>query len=378
MKRYIIVDIALLLILIKVIWVSLAMNGYENTETEKDDIFKRRDWLLDKVSVPPGDLLNMMPHSIGLQFQGEWALYSCSMLTQALANIAFIYPETKDESINNIDSLISIVLSPELRQYDTVRWGEDPLKTLKGNNSHISYISHLAWMIGNYKSLGGGAKYDTLYHDLCKTMNRRIMQSPNLNLPTYPDEPIYIPDMLVAIVALHKNGNYNSTVKEWLKRAKAEWIDEETGLLMSFLYNDAPVKGSYTALNCYYLTLIDEHFAREQYALMRRYFYRGGLLPGIKEYATRSPLFEEDIDAGVILFGLSPSATAFAIGSATFFSDDATRIALLRTAEIVGHTVKKDNKRHYLLADIVLVGEAIALAMRTNYPTNTEHQNKSF
>ena len=35
-------------------------------------------------------------------------------------------------------------------------------------------------------------------------------------------------------------------------------------------------------------------------------------------------------------------------------------------AEIAGHTVKRHNTRHYLLADIALVGEAITLAMRTN------------
>ena len=31
------------------------------------------------------------------------------------------------------------------------------------------------------------------------------------------------------------------------------------------------------------------------------------------------------------------------------------------------HTVKWDNKRHYLLGNIALVGKAIILAMRTHY-----------
>ena len=345
------------------------MEGSGDIRTEKDDILQRRDWLLDKVCVPPMDLINEMPHSLGLQFQGEWALYSCSMLTQALTNIAAIYPETKDESIKYIDSLISIVMSPEMRLYDIIRWQEDPLETLHGDNSHISYISHLAWMIGNYKTVGGSTKYDSLYHDLCETMNRRILQSPNLNLPTYPHEPVYIPDMFVAIVALNQNGNYNSCVNEWIRQAKTEWIDNETGMLKSFLEDDSPVKGSYSALNCYYLSLIDEEFAREQYDLLKKNFYRGGLLAGIKEYTSRSPLFEEDVDAGIILFGLGPSATAFAIGPATFFNDAKTRSALLRTAEIAGHTIKWNNRRHYLLAHIALVGEAITLAMRTNYHT---------
>lgn len=355
-KSLLIIDIVVLLILIKVIWVSWAMGGYGDIRTEKEDILQRRDWLLDKVCVTPLDLLNEMPHSLGLQFQGEWALYSCSMLTQALTNIAAIYPETRTESIRFIDSLISIVMSSELRLYDTIRWEEDPLETLHADNSHISYISHLAWMIGNYKTVGGNSKYDPLYHDLCETMNRRIMQSPNLNLPTYPDEPVYIPDMLVAIVALYQSGNYNSSVDEWLRRAKKEWIDNETGLLKSFLEEKTPVKGSYSALSCYYLTLIDEEFAREQYDLLKKYFYRDGLFAGIKEYTSRSPLLEEDVDAGIILFGLSPSATAFAVGPATFFNDAKTRNALLRTAEIAGHTVRWQDKRHYLLADIALVG----------------------
>lgn len=368
MKRFVVVDIIVLLVLTKVIWVSWALRDCGDISAEKKDILQRRDWLLEKVCVPPLDLLNEMPQSIGPQFQGEWALYSCSMLAQALANIAKIFPETADESVKHIDSLISIAMSPELRLYDNGRWGEDPLETLSGNNSHISYISHLAWMIGNYKSVGGSAKYNSLYRDLCEAMNRRIVQSPSLNLPTYPGEPVYIPDMLVAIVALHQNANYIPCADEWLRRAKTEWLDNETGLLRSFLEGDVAVKGSYSALNCYYLSLIDEQFAQEQYTLLKKHFYRGGVLAGIKEHASRSPLVEEDIDAGIILFGLSPSATAFAIGPATFFNDTITRGALLRTAEIAGHTAG----RHYLLADIALVGEAITLAMRTNINVNAE------
>ena len=63
--------------------------------------------------------------------------------------------------------------------------------------------SHLAWMISRYKQSGGDGKYDGMYHSLCKAMNRRIRQSQYLNCETYPGELVYIPDMLVAIVALY-------------------------------------------------------------------------------------------------------------------------------------------------------------------------------
>ncbi|MCS3062634.1 hypothetical protein NXX40_07655 [Parabacteroides distasonis] len=68
-----------------------------------------------------------MPEGIGTQFQGEWALYSCSMLAAALFNMSKLYPETKTENLENIDNLIEMVLSFELRKYDAERWGEDPL-----------------------------------------------------------------------------------------------------------------------------------------------------------------------------------------------------------------------------------------------------------
>ena len=42
------------------------------------------------------------------------------------------------------------------------------------------------------------------------------------------------------------------------------------------------------------------------------------------------------------------------------------RNQLLKTAEIAGSTVTWFGKSHYLLANVALVGEAIALAMRTS------------
>jgi hypothetical protein len=299
------------------------------------------------------------------------------MLSASLVNISKLYPETKTENIKHIEQLIDIVISPELREYDAMRWCEDPLESLDSEDSHVSYLSHLAWMICGYKEIGGGSQYDELLKSICDAMCRRMVHSECLNLPTYPGEPIYIPDMLVAIVALQKysdlhNGEYSLTVEQWLERAKTEWIDSKTGLLVSFLdydgmqFSQAPIKGSYSALNCYYLTFIDEVFAKEQYERLKSLFWNDGAIAGLKEYSDRSPLVAMDIDAGPILFGLSPSGTAFGIGSATFFEDWNFRNKMLETAEIAGQTIKEDNKRHYRLGEYVIVGEATTLAMKTH------------
>ena len=356
MAFFIVVIIAL--IAVKAIWVSCSINGIGSFETEKKDIIRRANYLTSKVATTPQKLLEEMPSGIGEQFQGEWAIYSCSMTCAALANIAILYPKNRELSIKFIGEIIDIALSEEIKEYDRMRWGEDPMDGIYGNRSHISYYSHVAWMISRYKQIGGDNKYDDTYHSLCKAMNNRICQSPIFNAPTYPGECIYIPDMLVSIVAL---SNY------------AEWIDKETGLLASFLEQEngkahvvLPVKGSYSALNCYYLSLVAPKFAKEQYELLKKNFRQDFMVTGLKEYHDRICIFGMDIDAGPIIFNLSPSGSGFVIGAATSLGDMEFRKKLLKTAEIGGSTISWFGSSHYLLANIALVGEAIILAMRTS------------
>ena len=381
------ITIISVLIVVKVVWVKCAISGYGSFETERKDNIRRANYLISKAATTPQKLLDEMPSGIGEQFQGEWAIYSCSMTCAALANIAILYPGNKELSIKYIREIIDIALSEEIKEYDKMRWGEDPMDGIYGNRSHISYYSHVAWMISRYKQIGGDNKYDGLYHSLCKAMNKRICQSPIFNAPTYPGECIYIPDMLVAIVALSNyayqyDGKYQSTVDQWIEKASSEWIDQETGLLASFLEEDngkaqivLPVKGSYSALNCYYLSLVAPKFAQEQYELLKKNFRQDFLITGLKEYHDRTCLFGMDIDAGPIIFNLSPSGTAFVIGAATSLEDSVFRKQLLKTAEIGGSSVSWFGSTHYLLANMALVGEAIVLAMRTSAP-QTRINNK--
>lgn len=225
----------------KACWVTCATSGHGSFDGEKTEIIRRANYLISKVATTPQQLLDEMPSGIGEQFQGEWAIYSCSMTCAALANIAILYPQNKDTSIKFISQIIDIALSEEIKEYDSMRWGEDPMDSIYGNRSHISYYSHLAWMMSRYKQIGGDGKYDSMYHSLCEAMNKRICQSPIFNAPTYPGKYIYIPDMLVAIVALSNyahqyDGTYQSTVDKWIEKAKTEWIDQETDLLASFLF----------------------------------------------------------------------------------------------------------------------------------------------
>lgn len=133
----------LILLLIKVIWVIWSCWGNGSFDKEKKKLLQRKNYLVEKIVVEPQQLLNEMPKDIGSQFQGEWALYSCLMLTQVLSNMAKLYPETRYDAVAVVDSLIQIVKSPELRLYDKMRWNEDPLESLDERKAifHTSAIS---------------------------------------------------------------------------------------------------------------------------------------------------------------------------------------------------------------------------------------------
>lgn len=362
-------------IVIKLAWGAWANHNLGTVASEKEDVLGRRNYAIDKIVVPTYQLLDAMPRNYGEQLQGEWALYSCSMLAQALANIAHHYPETKGEAELYIDKLIQMVMTSEMQRYDAIRWNENPLKSIEGDNSHISYLGQLAWMLGNYKKVSKNTQYDEIYDKVCEAINRRMRKAPDRNLRSYPETPVCIPDMLAAVVALKEysaanQGKYNTTVDEWVYRAKTEWIDHDTGLLKAYVDEEggdvkAPIRGSNSALNTYFLTFIDDEFAKQQYTQLKKNFRREGLLPGLKEFRDRSPIYTANAEDGVNLLGLSLPGTALAIGSATYFGDKDFREDLLQTAETSGSSVWWNDRRHYLLSDIMPIGEAVILAMRT-------------
>lgn len=357
-------------------------------EDEKEDILERANWLCKNIIIDPEALMNKAPAMIGREYQGEWAIYCCSMLAHALANITYLYPDKKDKCPQLIANLIEITNTPTIREYDTMQWKEDAMETLDGPKSHMTYLSILAWMISNYKIAGGDGRYDNLFHTLCATLVRRMHESKyNLNLLSFPYKQIWIPDMLVTLVALRNysdmyGGKYSDTIDAWLKNARTRWIHKGTGLLAGMLPGESryhkgiTVRGSHTALICSYLSLVDASFAREQYKIMcsilrEEATFMGKHICGVKEYLRKFPNFKMvPGDAGLIVKGISAGGTAFAIGAATYLGDWEFRYKMLKTAETVGGTKKEKGMRHYRMSEMFMVGEATVLAMRTNVNRN--------
>lgn len=360
----------------------LPINTTSTWQEEREDILSRARWLCSKVIVDdPQQLMKAMPRPLGPYYGAQWAIYSCTHLNAALANISRLYPEHKDACLQRMERVIDMVLTPEVRAYDTQPWREDALETLSGNKSHMTYLSLLAWVITDYKLAGGTSdRFDTYLHGCCEALNRRMLAEPDLCLLSFPGCAVFIPDMMFAIVALHNystlyNGTYADSVHQWLEKAKRDFIHPQTGLLVAKVRtrrNSRPLSGAYTALSCYCLTqLPDAEFARQQYDLMRRYMMlqvnvMGNTPLGVREKWRSAPRLTFDPDAGPIVYGLSASGTAWAVGSATYYQDWQLRSRLLNTAELGGHTTSSRKGRHYRLGELAIVGEAVSLAMKTN------------
>lgn len=124
--------------------------------------------------------------------------------------------------------------------------------------------------------------------------------------------------------------------------------------------------GAYSGLNTTGLALLDEQFGEEQLQQLKdNLIIAFGKYAAVKEYLNEVPMFSFDIDAGPVVYGISPSGTAFAVGGATYLGDWELRQKLLNTARLAGGNVRGKRHQHYRLAEIMLTGEAITLAMRT-------------
>lgn len=348
---------------------------------EKRELLRRAEWLCREVIVDdPEELIAKMPEAIGRAYQGQWAIYACSMTTCALCNLIRLYPELREKYLPKVAILIEQTDTPEIRAYDTDWWKEDAMESLDGNSSHMTYLSILAWMIGNFRLAGGDGRYDALHRRLCDTLQRRMLAVPDLNLPSFPNGIIFLPDMMFVGMAFkdydtihgkvgHSRGLYAATLAKWVEELKSRYIDPNTGLLASSVHRNLTTgrtSGAYAGLNALGAAYVDTEFGRRQLARLKEHMVTAyGSRAAVREYLRKAPKYTFDIDAGPVVYGISPSGTSFAIGAATYLGDWELRDRLLATASLAGGNARTRRTQHYRLADIMLTGEAITLAMRT-------------
>jgi hypothetical protein len=363
----------LALLCLKVWWIwhfSVAGRDLLDGAAERD-LLGRRRWLLRNIATESFSL-KQMPAFFSPIMQQEWAIGTLSMTSSALANLAFLYPETRQESRDAIGTMIQRLLRDDLASFERNSWGEDALSTLSGNNGHLGYLAHLNLMLGAYRAIGGDARYDRLHRSISDALARRVLDSRHHYLETFPGQ-IYIPDNAAAIASLSiaqltLSVDYKRPIEAWLGQTRGHLLDPATGLIRPWIDSEGmgigPPRGSYAAWTIHYLNWVDCNLAQEQYRLLKTNF--AVKLPfglaALREYP-RGYNGRADVDSGPVIFGLSTSGTGFIIAGARICKDADYLQGLLSSVEAAGSTVAAGGARHYLFAPAV--GEAILLAMKT-------------
>ncbi len=317
-----------------------------------------------------------MPWYLPEQFKGEWLAVTYSMTAMALANLAFIYPDTVMEARQTIDRLAHAMMGQDVKGFDEALWKEDPLSSLDGPNGHIGYLGHLAVVLLAQRYVGGSSEHANLLREVALALHRRMMASPSLHAETYPGQT-FVADNAVVVAGLALAQPLYPDVpldlsEAWVRRVQKDYLDPSTGLMVFRIGDDGAVmeasRGSGVAWGVFYLSHADRSFAEQQHRQLQAMMGSRVLgVHGIREY----PKGDDrggDVDSGPLVFGLSPSGTGFAIAGATLVGDDVGKLELLRTAELVGTSVGTGAGRRYAAAP--LVGDAILLAMRTVTPWN--------
>ncbi|MBX3224582.1 MAG: hypothetical protein KF795_28970 [Labilithrix sp.] len=177
-------------------------------------------------------------------------------------------------------------------------------------------------------------------------IERAMRASPSLSGESYPDEcwTFCNTTALAGLTMLDRvaGTDHGALARDWVAHAKAHLLDPKTKLLVSSYTWDGRVldgpEGSSLWMSAHNLLVIDEDFARDQYARARRELGASFLGFGwAREWPAGSPA-HPDVDSGPIVpvLGASAGSSGLALLGASAFGDDAWLGTLLASLELAG------------------------------------------
>lgn len=194
-------------------------------------------------------------------------------------------------------------------------------------------------------------------------VREQIERGPALLGESYPNEAwIFCNTAALAAIRLHDvaRGDPDAHAElfaRWVAHARTHLVDPKTGMLVSATHYDGEAwqgpEGSTLWFAADMLLLVDEAFAREQYALARKELGRSFLgFAWSREWSASEPA-QDDIDSGptIPFIGANAGASGLAIGAAKAFGDEATLSGLLASLQLTGFPM--DGRSHYASGNLM-------------------------
>jgi len=311
----------------------------------------------------------------------EWDFMSRTYMVLALANMSLRDSRYKDEAIEIIDAIIDDTLDREGTKGHTHfllayghrgSWAMDPPRS-------IFVDGEIALMIAARRFVEEKPTYKQHLTERIALMVPRMRQSPVLCAESYPGE-CWLFCNTVALAAVRMgdvlDGTDHSELLEfWVRTAKAELVDPQTGILISAFRVDgtpAPAgpgpEGSSIWMAAHMLAVIDPEFARDQYRRAHRALGRSFLGFGYSREWPRGQEGTMDIDSGPLIpiFGASASASGLAVLAAAAFEDEGYLRRLMTSLECAGFPTVQEGSLRYQASN--QVGDIVLLYAMTEGP----------
>jgi hypothetical protein len=311
-------------------------------------------------------------HTGSARFDGEWALGTQQMTVLGLGQVILAHPELRGRYLPVMEACVEGMLAPHATAFGTEAWGARGLDALEGGRGH-AYLGYVGLALGMLRRVAPETRFAAVHDRLSAALEKRLVEAPYALVETYPGEA-YPCDVasIVGALGLHARLQRGADHGAALRRVSAvwreRWIDPASGLL--YQAGDAsrgvpvaPPRASGTALAAYFVSFADPALAGDLFAAVAR-SQRASFLGfgGVREYA-RGHEGGGDIDSGPVLFGVSVSATGFALAGARASGDRAFFAELYRTAALFGVPVDRGEGRRFATGGPL--GNALLLAMLT-------------
>lgn len=303
-------------------------------------------------------------------FNGEWALVTCQMTVLGLGQLALADEAARDAYLPAIDACVDWMVSPEALAFGAARWPKARGEVWDRGDAYMGYVN---MALGIHRLLRPDSKHRVLHDRLTQAFVRRMREGAFFALETYPGE-VFPADMatVAGSVALHgraTGASYAAVLEPWGAQWRRLAVDPKTGLVFQRLDpgTGAPVdlpRASGTAFSVYFLGWSHPKLSADLWrALAAQCAGRLDGFGAMREYPPGVQGGWGDIDSGPVLFGVGPSASAFAMAGARLHGDREIFDGLWRTSQLVGVPVRAGDQRGYVLGGPL--GDALLLAMST-------------
>jgi len=313
-------------------------------------------------------------HTGSARFDGEWAFGAALMSIVGLAQVVEAHPELRSRYVPAMEQAAEHLMREETFAFGRAAWGEGPLDDLQHGRGH-AYMGYAALALGILREVHPETRFASVHDALVDALAYRLEASEVGVVETYPGEA-YPCDISSVIAAIGQHARLTHRDRSALiaresRIFRSQWVDGESGYLVQSIDpetgapRDAP-RGSGTALGAFFWSFADATLSADlDHALLtqgRAEFVGFG---GIREYG-QGHLGVGDIDSGPVLFGVSVSATGFALSAARRARDEDAFRSLFRTAALFGVSVSHGEGARFVSGGPL--GNAIMLAMLTARP----------